>query len=299
MAKRIAIWCLGVFFFLSSRGQENRNISTADFSRDTATINRLIKQVPKLRHVATDSAIRLLRNTYQMSYDIGYAKGVAGSLVNMGLMYMDKGEYDKSLGLYRKAMPYCQIVAIDQPKVLILLYNNIAALYGNRNVYDTAAMYYYKALDNYDRYKLEDTALLLTVYNNLAARLTILERISNAKFYLQKAVPLALATGNSAMLAKSYVAYSGIYALEKKVDSTRKYANRALQIFDTINDPGSHISAYCNLAESYLQQGKAREALAIYYKAIEKNKNASDLALAPAHRGLGRCYYELKDYEIL
>lgn len=256
----------------------------------------MLKKVPELRHVATDSLITMLVKTLEMSRNINYVKGIATSLINLGLMYMDKGQYDKSLQLYRTAIPYCQLLAITEPRGIVLVYNNIAALYGNRNVFDSAAMYYYKALDEYDARNLHDTVLLLNLYNNLAARLTGLDLLKEAKFYLQKTVPLALAMSNDRMLARSYVTYSGVFISEKNVDSTRLYAQKGLQILDTIEDPAFHIIAYCNLAETYLKK-QPHQALYFYNKAFTENKNASGVHLAPAYRGLGKAYFELKDYK--
>ena len=277
--------------------QENDKIfNTLHFKKDTAEINATLRKVPELRHVATDSLITALAKTLQMSRKINYVKGIATSLVNLGLMYMDKGQYDKSLQLYQTSIPYCRLLAVTEPRGIVLAYNNIAALYGNRNVFDSAAIYYYKALDEYDDRNLHDTLLLLNLYNNLAARLTGLDLLKEAKFYLQKTVPLSLAMSNNRMLARSYVTYSGVYISEKNWDSTRLYALKALHILDTIKDPAIHIIAYCNLAETYLKT-QPHKALYYYNKAFTENKYASGVQLAPAYRGLGKAYFELKDYK--
>ncbi len=292
--KKLLLFSYVFLAFYRADAQENTVVS---FGKDTAEIKRLINQTKELRHVATDSAIKNLWIAYRLSTETRYVEGIARALINLGLMYMDKGNYRRSLQLYNTAIPYAHILALTNPKGIVLLYNNIAAVYGNRNVIDSAAIYYYKALAKFEQYNVGDTALLLSIYCNLGGRLTTLERTQEARYYLDLAMLLAKATDNIAMLAKVYAAYTGVYSGEEKnIDSIRYYGNKALAIFKTVNDPASEITTYCNVGHTYLDEHNTAMALRYYSKALKVEKDVSELAYAPAYRGMGKTHLQLKNY---
>ncbi|HTN45448.1 MAG TPA: ATP-binding protein [Flavipsychrobacter sp.] len=276
--------------------QEKHMLGTHSFSYDTAAIAKLIDDTRKLRHYSVDTAIGNLKQAYEMSVQSGYSRGILRSLTNMGLLYMDKGNYDTSLKLYFKAMPYALQSRKQDAKPSVVLFNNIAAVYGNRNIYDTAAMYYYKALETFEYYALKDTNLLLSIYSNLGGRLAMQHRPNQARFYLDKAIPIAIKAKNDAMLGKLFMVYSGSYGVEKNYTYSRIYSTKALQIFDTIRDPGAQIAAYCNLAETYLMDGDAKKAIFYYRQAFSRNKQEAITRFGAPYRGLGEAYLKLKDY---
>src|SRR5688500_13296544 len=109
-----------------SRGQEKQlRFSTAEkFIADTTRLSKQITSIKSLRHKATDSGMALYRTALQESRNVGYIDGVARSLTGMGLFYMDKGEYDKSLAMYQLAKPYCEAATYGKGLLIVLLYNN-------------------------------------------------------------------------------------------------------------------------------------------------------------------------------
>lgn len=277
----------------SAYTQESNHVSY----RDTLAAKRLIEETNALRHVDTDSAIKNLMHAYQISYELNYLEGIAKSLTNLGLMYMDKGEYTKSLQIYKRCVPYSKLLSVKNPKAIVILYNNIAAVYGNQNIFDSAARYYYRALEQYDKHQLSDTTILLSLYTNLGGRLIVLKRTHQAKYYLAKAEPIALATDNSKMLAKVYVGYAAIKGIEKKYDSARYFALKALDIFEEVRDPASHIIAFSSVGDTYVNEGKPQKALTYYDQAFKIKHDAPKTAFAVAYRGRGKAYYKLGKYK--
>src|SRR5690606_8724683 len=98
--KKLLLFSYVFLAFYRADAQENTVVS---FGKDTAEIKRLINQTKELRHVATDSAIKNLWTAYRLSTETRYVEGIARALINLGLMYMDKGNYRRSLQLYNTA----------------------------------------------------------------------------------------------------------------------------------------------------------------------------------------------------
>jgi signal transduction histidine kinase len=267
----------------------------AEFAKDTSRLSALIIKAKTYRHKAVDSGLRAYQQILIESKKIGYTDGVARSLIGMGLLYMDKGEYNKSLKLYELARPYCEKSTFGGGILIAGLYNNIAALYGNRGVFDTATIYYSKSLAEMERRQIRDTNLLLLIYSNLGARLVKDSMLDQGQFYLEKGEILAERTNNDPMLAKIYTDLAAMYGLRKQYDKARIYASSALDLFKKKKDPASAISANCIIARCYREEGKLQKAIAYYEEAFSDSANTSPAQLEPAYRGLGKCYYQLKN----
>ena len=188
-------------FFLAAQEDNLKFYQNNDIAKDTAAITALLSKARSLRHHNDDSCLILYRAAYRKSAEIKFAEGIARALTGLGLAYMDKGDYNKSLAVYNFAEPYCKIVSAVNGRATVVLYNNIAALYGNRGIADSAATYYYKALEQMEVHQLKDTNVLLLIYSNLAGRLTGNKQYHQARFYLNKALPIALQTNNKEVLS--------------------------------------------------------------------------------------------------
>ncbi|HRO41519.1 MAG TPA: sensor histidine kinase [Flavipsychrobacter sp.] len=277
-------------------GQEKNldRYGTQRFDTDTAIVSSLIDKAKSFRHTHNDSGLILYHTAFKKSTEIGFVEGAAKALTGLGLTYMDKGEYRKSLTVYRFAEPYCKAASNTNGRAIVVLYNNMAALYGNRDVTDTAAIYYYKALEQMEVYNVKDTNLLLLIYSNLAGRLTANKQYSQARFYLNKALPVAQKTNNNKMLAKVYTDFGMLYGAENKLDSSRIFSAKALFLFSQLKDPASEIVANCNIGKTFLEERKPQNAIKFYQRALKIK--GSKVQKAMIYRGLGACFFQMKNY---
>lgn len=282
-------------FFLFAQESNNTRYQTSNFDRDTLAISNLLSRAKALRHQNDDSCLSIYTSALRKSRQIKYIQGVARAMTGLGLTYMDKGDYNKSMAIYKAAEPYCKLASEENGRYITVLYNNIAALYGNRGVSDSAAIYYYKALEQMELKKVNDTNLLLFIYSNLAGRLLSNDQNEQAKIYLDKAFPIALRKAEPKILAKFYIDFGALYGAEKKSALSREYSNKALAIFKTVKDPASEIAAYCNIGKTLLDEKQPQEALKYYRKGFAVK--GSKIQKSSVYRGLGQCSMALKDYK--
>jgi len=131
-------------------------------------------------------AIGYLKDAIRLDPDYGEAYN------NMGLAYNHKGEYDRAIGYYQKALNIdLKKLGPEHPSVAID-YNNIGLAYGSKGEYDRAIEYYQKALKiNLKKLGPEhpDTAI---VYNNIGSAYRSKGEYDRAIGYYQKALKIGI-----------------------------------------------------------------------------------------------------------
>lgn len=292
---RVVCVLLILSFSAGLRAQE-KNIVINDFVRDTTAISAIVTKAREFRHKATDSGIALYYQGLQKSRQIGYVDGLARSLTGLGLFYMDKGDYNKSIAFYHLARPYCEKSTYRGGALIVALYNNIAALYGNRGIFDSAVQYYSKSLQAMQARNIRDTNLLLLIYSNIGGRLVMDDQLDQAEFYLEKGLAIAQQADNKPMLAKIYNDIATMHATKRNFILARLYADKALEIFKVIKDPASEIAANCIIGGTYREEKQPARALTYYLRAFRDSAGRSKTQLAVAYRGLAQCYYDLKQF---
>jgi tetratricopeptide (TPR) repeat protein len=143
-------------------------------------------------------AIGYLKDAIRLDPDYGAAYN------NIGLAYDSKGEYDRAIGYFQKALKTdLKKLGQEHPKVAAL-YNNIGAAYDSKGEYDRTIGYYQKAL-TIDLKKLgsehPDTA---GVYNNIGLAYYSKGEYDRAIEYYQKALKIGIKWLGKITLTQKY-----------------------------------------------------------------------------------------------
>ncbi|MFC5471558.1 FxSxx-COOH system tetratricopeptide repeat protein [Cohnella suwonensis] len=108
---------------------------------------------------------------YKKVIEVGYKNGnseelIATALGNIGQLYVDKGEFEKSIGYFLRAIEISQ--SLQDKSLLTRQYNNLGLSYYYLTEYDKALRYFKKALrlrkDLYNEYSF----FTAVIYNNIA-----------------------------------------------------------------------------------------------------------------------------------
>jgi len=112
--------------------------------------------------------------------------------MNIGLAYHSKGDYDRALEYYEKALNIGKKIYGEEHPNIATNYNNIGLAYYNKGDYDRALEYYKKALNIYKKIYGEEHPYIATDYNNIGAAYNSKGDYDRALEYYEKALDIAI-----------------------------------------------------------------------------------------------------------
>jgi len=101
--------------------------------------------------------------SYKICDEISDKKGIAGTLSNIGLIYMDQKDYSQALDCYQQSLLINE--EISDIKGIADTYNNLGEIYSHQAEYPMAMEYYQKSLNIYE--DISDKKGLAGVLNNI------------------------------------------------------------------------------------------------------------------------------------
>jgi len=112
---------------------------------------------------------------------------LAGALANdLGLVYQDKGEWDKAIDYYQRSLAICEKVG-DEHK-MSAIFNNLGSVYQGKREWDKAIEYYQRSLEILE--KVGDEHGMAFNYNNVAGLYQAQGRLKEAAPLFQKSIEI-------------------------------------------------------------------------------------------------------------
>jgi len=196
-------------------------------------------------------------------------KGIASCYSRFGVVYSNKGIYDKAIDNFLKSLRISE--EFNDKKFIAVCYNNIGIAYYYQSLYDKSIEYYQKSLKI--REELNDVSGIMSCYNNLGLIYSEKEYYKNFKLeksdsllnlaiqYYQKYINyskqfndkqgLALCYGNMANVLTDQIFYSKINLNEQNglINSAFKYYKKSLNIYKEIGDKNGMATVLANISE--------------------------------------------------
>ena len=309
-------------------------LNNKDTSIDTLTINRINKLASEFIDINPDSALYYGKMAIDKSIAIKYNKGIADGMMQTGIVYTMKGDYEKAQkNLDGAKLLYTKIKddkGLGESYIALgRMYNRIAnynlasfyfsrALEINKRIKDEAgiATSYHNigmvadnigkstsALDNYFKslsinIKLHDNLSSANNYNNIGEVMKEMEIYPKAREYYQKAILIWQASKNIQGVSTAYENIGEVLLLEKKYDEAIPYFNKSM-VLTRAQDDKDGISQLCNdLALCYANKKQFGVALDYMAQAL---KIATDYKLdfdkVVAYNGYATVYNLQQDYK--
>lgn len=212
-------------------------------------------------------SFRDIINKYKELYDqTGYDRAKLAYLTGSGILNNYIGRLDLSLTFYKEALKFSK--EINQPRILITNYNNIAAIYGEQKLFNRQIEYLEMAEQECTKF-----------YTNLdTTNLTDMQK--NQPF---DSIYIGLATA---------------YSYLKKYNIALDYAKKALGYAITNKAVMNQITIYSGIGLFNYKLNKLKEAVDFCQKAIKlAQKSNIFVKLKNSHRMLSFIYYNEKDYK--
>lgn len=298
---------------------------------DTAKVHLLLELSKVNFSDAPDEAIRLAEQSRDLSLQLGFRRGVALSLKNIGRAYYTKGDYLQTLDYWNQSIAEFDSIG-DKAGVANLL-SNLGAVYFNQGDDANALDYYLRSLKQAE--EIHDTLRIVTTCINIGA-VYFNKKATHGKakeFYL-RALPLseiindqdAIGTVtvnlgeiyleinelDTALLffEKSQKAYEGsenlpytlinigkVYRKKGAFDTAIDFQQRAYSYAEGLDSKNDMALALIGLAETYFSKGDFKIAQDKFHAAelLSKEIGAS-YQLKDAYEGLSATYAKLRDY---
>lgn len=227
----------------------------------------------------------------------------ATSYNNIGTVYWKKGEYDKALEFYGKALEISEALPETEHNDTATTYNNIGTVYCDLHDYDKAMEYYFKAMEMHEKTLGKDHQDTATNYNNIGSVYDMQGDYEMALKYYFKALAIfekAFSTENFSTAA-SYNNIGLVYKEQNDFGKALKYYFKALAILENVHgtEHPDIATIYDNIGMVYDEQGDYLKALEYYLKALAIRENVLSMEhpdIATSYNYIGALYYEQGDY---
>lgn len=197
-------------------------------------------------------------------YEPGIAiirKDEAAVYSNIGLVYMETGDYAKAIVHFEKAMQAHQ--RLNNPLGIAPALSNIGLIYGKQKNYEKALLYAQKALKLSD--SIGDKIGYARETGNLSGYYSSLGRYDEALAYGLKAIQLNKELGNTKSLGFNMQNTSSAYLYKNKLEEAKVYGLGALKIGQEIKMPEIQRDASEGLSKVY-EKKKMPDSALYYYK---------------------------------
>ncbi len=292
-------YCLAVFvlsglfsgaYAQSGTGMEQKGLT--NYIKQDSIIISQIRKAHLYIESEPDTAFLLYQDALRSSRQNGFTYGIHLSLIGLGALYIDKGEYRKSKSFFNEVL-----VAPDYPKrrkLVPSLYIGLAKLAVIEGNLSAA----YSLLDSALNYENIDTLSLTAAYNNAGNILGSIGEKEKSLEYLLRAVDLARASGDTSTLLSVYTNIINCYKNRSEFKKAMSYSDEAISLSRKIKYPKAEIYAFVARGSLHDAAQQYPQALRYYHMALEgmEQYNMSDLRMkAFLLLSLGRDYLREKD----
>lgn len=236
--------------------------------KDTAYINELINEAHQNTLADPDHAMNLLDETYTLSDEKNYTKGLAESLNLRGFVYFNRGLNDFALRSFTAALPYYQEIndSIGMSKV----YNNLGVVSYSIQKYPEALYFFNQSL--YIQQKTENWRNIIDIYNNIGGLYERLKQYDKSISLHRKAIELAKVHNYGLGFSSALNNIGVVYENTGITDSAIYYYSFAIRCSEEIPDIQLALM-HSNLARCFMAIGE-----------MNKCKNELDTAIVHAEK---------------
>jgi signal transduction histidine kinase/tetratricopeptide (TPR) repeat protein len=264
-----------------------RTIVTA--RHDTVRINAMNELSRYFWRIASrfDSSLSYAKEAEKISERIGFRKGVASALNNIGIIYSQQGKYIQALEHYLKALPIYEELGMKENIANSL--NNIGNANMSQGNYKESLAYHFKALRMYE--ELGTKVRIASSITNIAIVYRRENRYKDALEYHLKALQIYEELNNKVGIALSLSNIGLVYEYENKNSEALEYHFKALNIREKLSNKMDISISLNNIGKVYYQQGKYSESLEYQFKALRIKEEIEDKpGVSITLNGIGQAY---------
>ncbi len=206
--------------------------------------------------IALDNFLQALR----LRDSISDQRMVASLMNNIGIVYWNLKEYEKSISYYTDALRIAE--EIEDKNLISKQYNNLGLVTLDQSELEKSRIYFEKALEI--EKTLGNDSQLAMLYNNLGLVHTKMGRSARALFYYSEALKLEKDAENQSTTIAIYINMGDLYSADGQTDIAEQYYEKCLALLDQADDKSVIRDVYKSIAENYERAEKLPQAVAAY-----------------------------------
>jgi tetratricopeptide (TPR) repeat protein len=241
-----------------------------------------------------DKALEYYEKALKINEELGIKEGMAIDLGNIGSVYGIKGELEEALDYYEKALELNEDLGRKEGMVVAL--GNIGIVYQTRGELEKALEYYEKALElNEDLGRKEGIASQL---RNIGIVHETKGELEKALEYYEKALKLDKDLGKREGMAANLGNIGNIYQTRGELEKALEYYEKALKLNEGLGKKEGIAVALGNIGIVYETKGEPEKALEYYERALKLNEDLGRKeGMAKQLRNIGIVYETKEELE--
>ena len=296
MIKKIT--CFFLSFILLSVGGYAGQIDTLErqlqIAKDTNRVKILCDLCWEYRFVSANKALEYGNEALALAQELKYTKGIAQSYNDMGIIFIDQGNYQKAIEWFNKSLAIR--TKLQDSAGMAALYNKIGIVYQKKGQLKKALENQIEALKIYE--DLGSDLWIGYSLNNMAIIHQNLGNLDKALQYHQKALTYRIKMGDVYGEAGSYGNMANVYVKLHDTSLAIQYYDKALTIFRKIDDKESISAMLNNLGNIYIARGKESNALTLLEESLKIRENLGDKkGIASTLLRMGEAYTSMGSYK--
>ena len=234
-----------------------------------------------------DKALEYYGKALKLDEALGRKEGIAIGLGNIGNVYRIKGELDKALEYFGKALELDKELGMKEGMAIDL--GNIGIVYQIKGELDNALGYYGKALKLDE--ELGSKEGMANQLGNMGNVYRIKGELDKALEYYGKALKLDEELGRKEGLANQLVNIGIVYQIKGELDKALEYYGKALKLNEELGRKEGMAIDLGNIGTVYQIKGELDNALGYYGKALKLDEElGSKEGMAANLVNIGKVY---------
>lgn len=242
-----------------------------------------------------DSARLFYDKTLKLKEDLGDELSVSKTLLNLGILNYNEGNYPLALENFFEALEIKQRLSPNDSSSISKLFTNIGNVYIRTGKYDRTLAYYKKSM----KYKNEDDLVGLSkVTLNTGSLYKALEKPDSALKYLNEALALKTKLKDKQGIATTLSIIASVYKQQNKYEEAIRHNLQALEIHRQTGNQFGISGTLTNLGNVYVLLFQLDKAETVLLEAIEiaEEHNLSPV-LKEAYQSISVVYSDKRDYK--
>ena len=216
-----------------------------------------------------DKALEYYAKALAINERLGLERKMAAQYTNMGNIYGDRGDYVKCIESYNKALKFFQNTA--DVRAMAIISNNLGICYADTGEMEKAQEFYNRSIAIYKR--LGDVRMLSSTYANLGIVFYYMGEVDRAIEHLLEAIDVAESRGGEAVYIAAHLTNLGVVLLERgESERARQYQERARKMASETGNKNILVAAFSGLASIELVEGNLDAARAMAGKTLELSR---------------------------